>query len=641
MNSFEKLQNVDRDFLTRIVAPDREGPLTLRLQRRAFGIYLVLCAVGLLPWLTGASASWQAAGVGMLWPGAGFLAVGGWWLLLIPLTLVLFGLALFLWFASAMLVAPIIIWLGSAALAGALAGESVSSVGIFVAIAAAVLFRFRGQIKKRDKMRAAVAKREQRNEYLPRAIDALPEALSAARPLPAERELSAEQAAALRYVFDRALQPVGQLEGFDHIEQFQPSALRYQLNQLGYTLALAQCQYTPNFHGYLNQAQRNLIEQSLEGKVWNYWRWERLWGKFSLNDNPVDYDNIMLTGFLGLQVALYTGNTGDLRYAQPGGLSFKRDGKVIHIHDLHSFVGSLTKNFDENPFCLFPCEPNWIYTFCNSRGMTTLLACDRIFGTDNSRQRLPRYLQQFDAEFISPDGTGLAFKSQLTGFNIGMSGSGDESQVLPFSPIDSKRSLRCWAISRQETVDFSSGKPVLKLDGKGFDFGNYKRGYTWALAQTLGCAREMGDEVIAKAALEILDELCELDTSNGRHQWKGSTMACASAIMAFLMQRDDWRDTVLNGPTAEALRGPILTNIKYPNVLVAKARSNDGDDLDLVLYPGKNSGSQTITIERLQPQRNYQITGGGNVQQMIADDRGTATFAVHLDNRTPIRIQPC
>src|SRR5690606_20777942 len=141
--------------------------------------------------------------------------------------------------ATGMVIAPPIVWLGAAALAAAMAGETASDLGIGAAIAVAVLLRIRAELKKRKKISAAEARRAERNAFLAEATSNFA-SLPVARPDPNERELSAEQVAALRFVFDRALQPIGQLAGFDHIEQFQPSALRYQLNQLGYTLALAQ-----------------------------------------------------------------------------------------------------------------------------------------------------------------------------------------------------------------------------------------------------------------------------------------------------------------------------------------------------------------------------------------------------------------
>ena len=49
---------------------------------------------------------------------------------------------------------------------------------------------------------------------------------------------TADEVAASRYLFDRTLQPVGQLEGFTRLDNIQLAALRYQLNYLGWGLAL-------------------------------------------------------------------------------------------------------------------------------------------------------------------------------------------------------------------------------------------------------------------------------------------------------------------------------------------------------------------------------------------------------------------
>ncbi|MGE0383194.1 MAG: hypothetical protein AB7Q97_00590 [Gammaproteobacteria bacterium] len=632
MNTISAASAADAAF---IAAPEDEGPISRRTRRRTMLAYLAMCLAGIACWLLGGSPGWQATGIGLLWPGAGFVAVGGWALLLVPVTLVLFGAAVFAWFGAGMVIAPPIVWLGSALAAGALAGAQLWAPGPYVAIAAAVYWQFRTQRRNAARRSAAITRREIRNVYLPAEVETL-SASQSKRPPPDARELTPAQVASLRYLFDRALQPIGRLEGFDHIEQFQPSALRYQLNQLGYTLALAQCQYTPSFHGYLAQAQRNLIDQALQEHIWNYWRYERLWGKLSLNDDPAGDDNIMLTGFFGLQVALYTGNTGDRRYAQPGGLGFLRGGKVAYAHDLHSVIASIVRNFDANELCLYPCEPNWVYTFCNFRGLTALLACDRIFGTHHASERLPRFLHQLDAEFTTPDGSLYAFKSNLTGLAIG--GGGEAGSVLSFNVAAPERARRAWAVARRETVDFVDGRPALKIGQKGIDFGNYTKSHIFNLYQILCAAREMGDDAVAEATLERLDALCELNTAGGQHHWKGSTMAVASAIMGLLMRRDDWRSTVLDGPPPETASGPILAGAAYPQVLVAKALSH-GDDLDLVLYPGAAAGEQVIGIERLKPGAAY-LVHGDRPAEFVADTAGCANLRIVLDGRTALSIRP-
>src|SRR5512139_1726426 len=103
-----------------------KGPVTAARQRRTAIVYGCVWLLGLLPVLIDAPAAWQAAGLGLWLPGAGFVAVGGAALLLFPLTLLLFVVAVIAWFWAGMVVAPVAVWLGAAALAGANAPASVS-----------------------------------------------------------------------------------------------------------------------------------------------------------------------------------------------------------------------------------------------------------------------------------------------------------------------------------------------------------------------------------------------------------------------------------------------------------------------------------------------------------------------------------
>jgi hypothetical protein len=378
--------------------------LTRARLRRTLLIYLAACVLGLLPALFGASPALQAGGLGLLFPGAGFAAAGGWSLLLMPLSLLLFALALVAWFGAGMGIAPPLVWLGSALLAAALAGDGVWAGAPYVVVAAAAGFQWWLHARSRKALRADLARRDERNAYLP-ATTAEVRARAVAKPALAQRELSEDQLAALRYCLDRALQPVGQLQGFTRIDQFQTAALRYQLNVLGYILSTVQCQVTPNFHGYLSQAQRRVIEQYLQRPIWSYWRLENLWGKLNPNPDPVGKDNIMLTGFFGINLGLYQSNTGDRRYEAAGSLPFRWNEKTVFGHDFHDIVRSIADNMRHNPFCLYPCEPNWIYTPCNFRGLTSLLLHDRLCGTRYYEELAPGFFEQLRREFTRPSGT--------------------------------------------------------------------------------------------------------------------------------------------------------------------------------------------------------------------------------------------
>ena len=107
---------------------------------------------------------------------------------------------------------------------------------------------------------------------------------------------------------------------------------------------------------------------------------------------------------------------------------------------------------------------------------------------------------------------------------------------------------------------------------------------------------------------------------------KGSNLSNIIAVKAHVHRRDDFRKAVTEGPPESALRGPILTGVRYPDVLVGRAFSN-GDDLELVLYPGTSEGPQQLRIERLRPGARYAMRNGSD-HPFVADNSGAADLSV-------------
>jgi len=620
----------------------RKGPVTAARQRRSALVYSGLCLLGFLPVLAGASAGWQAAGLGLWMPGAGFVAVGGWAALLFPLTLALFAVALVAWFWAGVIVAPVLVWAGSAALAGALAEEAIwAGAPLVVPLCTAATFAFFG-LRADRKRRADRVRYEARAATLP-ASYARVCALAATSPAPGSRELPADDVAALRYALDRALQPIDRWDGFDDIDQFQPAAFRYQINHLGFALGLAQCHYAPSFQGYLRDAQRNLIERYLQRRVWSYWIYESCWGHLNFrNFDPAARDNIMLTGWFGMQVGQYMIASGDRRYGEPGSLTFRLNARTAYAHDFHTIAGSLVQNFEASDFCLYPCEPNWIYPICNHYGMTALVAHDTLFGTGHVKENLPRWLEMLDTEFTDESGTIIGLRSQHTGLAVPFP-TGEVGYAWFANCFVPERARRLWAIARTElqgalTKD-ADGGTRLTLPGRGIDFGNYRPGFTGAYGSILLAAREFGDDEIADAALRSLDADCGLATDGGvRRYARGSNLSNAFALQGRLARTNDFRRSFVEGPPAETASGPVLADAAYPAVLVAKAFSR-GDDLDLVLYPGAGAGRHTIGVERLRPGRRYAVRGA-LASEVVADATGRATLEVALEGRTPIQLAP-
>lgn len=621
---------------------DSSGRRTRSLVRRTLCAYLLLCLAGALPWLLDLSPALQAIGWGLWFPGAGFITSGALALLLVPLTLVLFSVSLFLWFGSGNILAPLAIWTLSALLAGSLAQIStvitpLLVVGCTVSIGA---WLFRDTLVRKRK---SLARRARRLKELPATIELL-QNKAAEHPAPDYRELSVEDLGAVRYLLERGLAPVDKLEGLEVIEQFQPAALRYQIFDLQYSLALMQCHYTPNFHGYLSQAQRNLIEKVTLPAVCGYWKWESLWGHLSTRFDPVQRDNIMLTGFYLISLGLYSSNTGDYRYYEPGSLTFRLNAKLSFRHDTHSIAQALVDNFNTSGYCLYPCEPNWIYTFCNLQGMTGLRVYDRVAETDHYSQLRERFEYNWRQEFTEADGSVVPIRSSLTGLSIpGLVGlSGDCTGSVLAGAVLPDTAMRMWAQAFGESIQVRpDGTLDLRTVGAdNIDPGNYRKGLGMTYTAVWLAAQEYGYPEIAAAAQQSLDEEYEPCLENGVFRYrKLSVLANAMAIRARLMRRDDWRSTILQGPTPAALKGPLLTGASYPEVLVARAVSNTGSDLELVLHPGTEPGEQTLIIERLSPNAAYRVDGTLNTD-LRADAEGKLQLQVHLQGRTLIHLHP-
>ena len=619
------------------------APVSGRLLRRTAVVYVALLALGLLPVFVHAPASFQAAGLGLLFPGGGFLAIGGWGYLLFVGSLLLMLIAIALMLLTANVAAPLLIWLGSALLSATLAAGGIVPSAPFTVLALVLAFVVWAAYTHRATLQREMAHRALRNAYLPLAERQVLER-AAPRATPGTRELTAEDLAHLRFALDRGLQPAESLEGFDVIEQFQTSSLRYQINNLLWALQIAQCHYTPNFHGYLSQAQRNLIDKLTVPKVWKWWRWESLWGNFSLKADPIAKDNIMFGGFSSAHIALYTANTGDDRYLQPGSLSFRLNRFRTYRHDLHTILSAGRRNHQIAVYApLYPCEPKLTYSACNLQGNFAHLVADRIFGT-NARQELVERLRPMHVtEMLCRDGVVHAGRVTPLGIRIPVYTSNQVEALWGWmaSAFFPDLSQRVWATLRHEHLSFdaSGGITIATKSYDRMDMGNYRKSEAGPYTQFLVLAREQGDDEVADAILRKLDREYERLESNGTVSYgKASIYNMAYMIMGRIMRTGDVRHMILDGPPSSALSGPVLTGATYPDVLVAKAFS-DGADLNLVLYPGGPSSRQRLRVERLHPGRAYAVVSGEERGSVVADADGCASIDVWLgEGRTEVRL---
>jgi hypothetical protein len=500
--------------------------------------------------------------------------------------------------------------------------------------------------------RRARKRREQRNAYLAqvasRANGQGPAGTSVqVTPTGAARaavpELSADELAFSRFLLDRALQPVDQFDGFDKIEQFQTSSIRYQVTTIGHALSTLQYARTPAFHGYLSAAQRNLIAKWQERICWAYWAKESVWGHLKYNPDPIPRDNIMTSGWLAYQMASYISNTGDRRYSQPGSITFAHPRGQRYEYDFHSICRVLARNFEASDFTLFPCEPNWIYALCNGYGVLPLPVHDRLYGTDYCERVLPRFRKHFEDEFMSVDGRTVGIRSSLTGFSIPAMTSvlSDCAVIWQFSPIfpDLARSL--WEIVRKEWIHLPASGPVqMQLQGwDKIDTGNYKRVPATAFAAIRWAAAEMGDTELASRLAQDAESQLEPVTERGVKRYANASVLSNAALFgAQAATPGAHRMRISSGLPQAWMDGPVLEGARYPDVLVARAVS-DGRNLELVLRPGTNANRQRLGIGRLRPGAAY--TAHGAVQDaIVANADGTAELDIDLRGRLEVVLNP-
>jgi len=201
---------------------------------------------------------------------------------------------------------------------------------------------------------------------------------------------------------------------------------------------------------------------------------------------------------------------------------------------------------------------------------------------------------------------------------------------------------RNWAFARNESIKWNKeGKIELHnlVGADKIDAGNYKAGVGAIRATFAASAAEFGDVEVRDELLRQIDEEYHppVATKTGALKNKGlSTCFSGQVTRARMMGFQDWVSMITEGPPANVRRGPILEEAPFPEVLVAKAYSRDGDSLELVFYNGKEAGTFPIGFTRLQPSTTYRLGD----KTVTAGKDGTASCEVTVDGRTALLLSP-
>lgn len=619
------------------------GPATRRRLIRTAAVFTLLWGTGAALLIFG-DGRLQAFGLGLWLPGAGFLSSWSWWgLALFVASLALFAFAFLIWFAMGAIIAPIGAWVVPTFVAGFMASPDAGRAAVAQVLIPCLMLAFMANniISARRRFTIRRARGIEFNEHLA-TVDP---GISVGRNDPPRMpELSAEDLALQRYLLELSLQPVDSFEGFSLAEQWQLGSVRYQMVSVSTALSLSQYVRTPAFHGYLSQAQQNMINKFTQPVVWRYWFYENLLGNLAWDADPIARDNIMLSGFMLRTLGYYTSATGDDTFSKPGSLTFHWSDSRSFAYDHHKIYDSVVRNFGRyDDYNHFPCEPNLIFPICNLNAMAGVRAHDRAYGSHEFERLLPKYRSALEKDFSEPDGSIHWVRATRFGFNVWKSWSpkaprggtatflngvlpdvarreyellvkehGDERLQLPY-----KRSLRM-----SDFPGLNDGMPLAKPGSGG--------------------AREMGDDALADAYLEAAARMNPtLDNGVLRYPLPTNVLvllAPRELYEARIGRKGAHYDIINVGLPESWATGPVLQEAEYPQVLVASAYT-DGHALDLVLRPGDEGGRRRLGVKRLVPGARYRLDGAV-LPDVTADPDGFARFDVDLTDRLEVRLAP-
>lgn len=591
------------------------GPVTRRRLVRTFLVLgLILGCAGVLI-LISQSPAQTAFGLGLSFPGAGFwpaiLDDGGLTCLGVPAWIsylaaalichVLFAFAVVFWFGAGNVLFPPFVWIVAAIAAPLTTPALVHAPPNLLLTAPFMIWGIAAGLV-----------------FLPRKTTRTQNIPAKAEPFSAGIDINLFKQC--RFALDRALQPVKNFEGFQFVDQFQTAATRYQIAQTSYALALLNA-HMPAFRGYVQQAQINLIDKQTDHRIWRYWQYENIWGNLDRNPDPIARDNIMYTGFLAAQIALFQSVTGDMRFSKPGALALSHPNGQTYRYDQTSLINALYDGWGASAFHLMPCEPNWIYPLCNAIGGAAALAET----PDRWAKQAPGFRTALETEFKAAPGVIVPFRSA----HLGIAAPAIGGAVVEAYPVTFWNTLfpdlaaELWGYARMRAIQ--NGALQTRRFWK-VDTGDYRFSRAASLAGFAAAAAEMGDDEARDLALAQLERECP---ANGPH-WhrpKASVFAHMTELMARLNPGGGLANLFQSGPAAPT---PYLDVLDYDHISVLAADYQNGA-LHLKL---SGHGPATLSVAGFRPHTNLTC----NDQTVRTDLEGRAEITVDLQTETPLLI---
>lgn len=619
--------------------PAQYGPITRGLLIRTGLLLMAIHGVGLALTFGAGDAALRAAGLSMLLPGGGFLYAAS--PLLFLLTLVGMAFAVLLWWGlSAFFTIPLV-WLASVLGSIWVTGDTTWAWTVpAVIVGTAALYA--GMLwHSRSRHRRKVASVPAMNDYLLAAPEPTP-VVTTIEPTDLDREV-------LGWLYELALQPLDQFEGFDWGEQFHGgTCLRYQLAFLGESMAAYAANALPNHQQVIEPAMAALIERMTDQRVWKYWQLENFLARGSLDPDPIANDNVMLTGFYQSQISLYEAATGSTRFDEPGSLKFVwKDGRVF-AYDHRTLSEAIVDNLKRSNLGLYSCEPTWVFTICNTQAAQGLVGYDAVHGTNYWGQVAERFRKALTQEMMTADGGFRHIRTNVFGFSFNdgdgsgeyfTSGSHGWEDVAPDLARRGKVFAMKGVAEKMAALEASIVDGYLDMTlPPSRERATYIESAVGGWMGIIAGARAVGNESVAEAATRSMWRDCATGARFPDRPLSAGVQSIATLLWPL------WARPLslgqLNARGYVPPRGPILAHAPWPAVIVTKARSMDGSSLELTIEAFRDTSDtpRELRFTALTPHAAYRLTGSGVELAVHADGNGAGAATCPVTGRLDLQL---
>ena len=609
---------------------------------------VVMFIVGALLALFSTSIALRAAGASMMFPGGGFLYIG--WPSLWLLSILAMAFAFLMWWGLSAFFAIPLAWalsiIGSALLAG---GPSLWSapgttwdwaipVVAGVAIVSFAAAKWNHYIVHRKK----VSDLEETNAYI--STTEIPQSSNAPfEPTDFDREV-------LAWMYELCLQPEDEFEGFDWGEQYHGgTCLRYQMTQMGEVMAGYAANMLPNHQQWIEPAMAKLIERMTDQRVWKYWQVENFLAYGDPNPDPIIKDNVMLTGFYQSQIGLYVAATGSKKFDEPGCLKFIwKDGRTF-AYDHTSMNEAIIDNLERSKFGLYACEPKWVFTICNIQAAQGLIGYDSTHGTDHWSRVKGRFKKGLLEEMMTADGAFRHIRSDALGMSVN-DGDGSGEYFLTgshfFEDVDQVLHDRGKLLTLRGVPEKMQALEAKIVDGVlDHHFPDKRERATYIMSslkdwmEFVTAAYAVGNDKVGAAAIRALQRDCGTGKRFPNRPIRGGVQHMGMLLWSHWGRPMSLGQLNLRGYVPP--KGPILQNAPWPEIIVTKAISEDGENLVLTLdlYKGEAGSSHELEFSNLVPDTDYRLSSEHLDCALKSDPEWQATTAIQVDGETRLKLR--